>query len=49
VAAATVPQLGIEDVHRFTLDDYHRLIESGGFDEDSLVHTKPQADGYVNG
>jgi Uma2 family endonuclease len=37
VATTTVPRLGIDDVHRFTLDEYHRLIESGGFDEDSHV------------
>jgi Uma2 family endonuclease len=27
----------LEDVHRFSLDEYHRLIESGGFDEISRV------------
>jgi Uma2 family endonuclease len=25
------------DVHRFSLDEYHRLIECGGFDEDARV------------
>jgi Uma2 family endonuclease len=27
----------IDQVHRFTLEEYHQLIESGGFDEDSRV------------
>jgi Uma2 family endonuclease len=30
-------QLGLEDVHRYSLDEYHRLIEAGGFDEDERV------------
>jgi Uma2 family endonuclease len=25
------------DVHRWTLDEYHQLIESGGFDEDARI------------
>jgi len=37
VVTATVPQLGIDDVHRYSLDEYHRLIECGGFDEDLRV------------
>ena len=27
----------LEQVHRLTLDEYHQLIESGGFDEDTRV------------
>ena len=30
-------QLGIEELHRYSLDEYHRLIEAGGFDEDERV------------
>lgn len=30
-------QLGIEELHRHSLDEYHRLIEAGGFDEDERV------------
>src|SRR4051812_14097241 len=26
-----------EDFHRLTADEYHQLIESGGFDEDSRI------------
>ena len=29
--------LDIEQVHRLSLDEYHRLIESGGFDEDARM------------
>lgn len=34
---AVAPKIGIDDVYRHSLDEYHRLIESGGFDEDSRV------------
>jgi Uma2 family endonuclease len=34
--AADVP-LSLAQVHRFSLEEYHRLIESGGFDEDMRV------------
>lgn len=30
-------QLGIEELHRDSLDEYHRSIEAGGFDEDERV------------
>ena len=29
--------IDISEVHRFTLDEYHQLIDSGGFDEDMRV------------
>lgn len=29
--------MGIEEVHRYSLEQYHRLIEMGGFDEDERV------------
>ncbi len=25
------------EIHRLTADEYHRLIESGGFDEDTRI------------
>jgi Uma2 family endonuclease len=30
-------EIGIDQVHRLTLDEYHQLIESGGFDEDARI------------
>jgi hypothetical protein len=33
VAIETPPR----DLHRLSLEQYHRLIESGGFDEDDLT------------
>jgi Uma2 family endonuclease len=30
-------RVGIEELHRYSLDAYHRLIEAGGFDEDERV------------
>ncbi len=30
-------QPSIEELHRYSLDEYHRLIEAGGFDEDERV------------
>lgn len=30
-------QPDIEELHRYSLDEYHRLIEAGGFDEDERV------------
>ena len=29
--------IDISEVHRFSLDEYHQLIDSGGFDEDMRV------------
>jgi len=29
--------LDIDELHRYSLDEYHRLIEAGGFDEDERV------------
>jgi Uma2 family endonuclease len=29
--------LELRDLHRYSIDDYHRLIEAGGFDEDERV------------
>jgi Uma2 family endonuclease len=31
------PQVRLDELHRYTLDEYHQLIESGGFDEDMRV------------
>lgn len=28
------PQVGADELHRFSLEEYHRLIEAGAFDED---------------
>ena len=36
LASEQVP-ITLAHVHRFTLEEYHRLIESGGFDEDMRV------------
>jgi hypothetical protein len=30
-------EIGLNDVHRMSADDYHRLIESGSLDEDTRV------------
>ncbi len=37
VAVAVATQLGIADLYRYTLEDYHRLIEAGGFGEGQRV------------
>jgi Uma2 family endonuclease len=29
--------LAIDEIHRLTAEEYHRMIESGGFDEDSRI------------
>ncbi len=34
---STETALDIEQVHRLSTDEYHRLIEAGGFDEDTRV------------
>ncbi len=34
---ATVADVPIEELHRYSLDLYHRLIEAGAFDEDDRV------------
>ena len=34
---STQAALDIEEVHRLSTDEYHRLVESGGFDEDARV------------
>ena len=34
---ATAADVPIEEVHRYSLDAYHRLIEAGAFDEDDHV------------
>ena len=35
--AALTTDLRLEEVHRYSLDAYHRLIELGAFDEDERV------------
>jgi Uma2 family endonuclease len=30
-------EIGLSDVHRMSAEDYHRLVESGGLDEDSRI------------
>ena len=30
-------EIGLSDVHRMSADDYHRLIDSGSFDDDTRV------------
>jgi Uma2 family endonuclease len=34
---AMAADTGLSDVHRLTADEYHQLIESGGFDEDARI------------
>ena len=35
--ATVVVGLDIEQLHRLSVDEYHRILESGGFDEDARV------------
>ncbi len=30
-------ETGLSDVHRLSADEYHRMIESGGLDEDTRI------------
>ena len=34
---STETALDLGQVHRLSIEEYHRLVESGGFDEDSRV------------
>jgi Uma2 family endonuclease len=38
------PELLLPDMHRWSLEEYHQLIESGGFDEDTRLEL---IDGFV--
>lgn len=49
-------EIELESLYRYSLEDYHRLIESGGFDEDTrvelieglLVEMRPKSPAHEN-